>query len=477
MPKLSVAAVRIVLLLLSVLPLLLHAQGGLAKDSMLPVLPAKLYPFLSQKSAKVEDCLDKATKKYLAKLQKQETKLKDKIARVDSIKAKELFSAIEEKYTALQSAPQKLSKYNRIYSGHLDSLTTSLNFLKATGLPNAELQNTLSQFSSLQEKLAQTEAVKKFLTERKHLLKENLERLGMLKELKGFSKQAYYYSAQLKEYKSIWDDPSKLEKQLLEWVMKSEKFKDFFRQNSQLASLFALPGGNTSTASLAGLQTRVGVQQALTARFGPGPNVQQMLQQNMQQAQEQLSDLKSRLSQYGSGNFGNGGEIAMPDGFRPNSQKTKTFLQRLEYGCNIQSQKARGYFPTTSDIGLSLGYKLNDKSSIGIGASYKLGLGKGWNHIRMTSEGVGLRSYLDYKLKGSLYITGGYEQNYRTAFTKIEQLKDYSAWQSSGLVGLSKKYKVSKKVKGDMKLLWDFLGYQQIPRTQAILFRVGYSLK
>jgi len=42
---------------------------------------------------------------------------------------------------------------------------------------------------------------------------------------------------------------------------------------------------------------------------------------------------------------------------------------------------------------------------------------------------------------------------------------------------LSKKYQVSKNLKGEMKLLWDFLSYQQVPRTQTILFRIGYSLK
>jgi hypothetical protein len=112
-----------------------------------------------------------------------------------------------------------------------------------------------------------------------------------------------------------------------------------------------------------------------------------------------------------------------------------------------------------------------------VGASYRVGWGRGWNNLRLTHEGVGLRSYVDMKLKGSLYLSGGYEQNYRTSFQSIQQLKDYSAWQSSGLLGLSKKYRVSKKVKGDMKLLWDFLSYQQIPKTQAVLFRIGFNLK
>ncbi|MGZ8538312.1 MAG: hypothetical protein ACXWV9_08625, partial [Flavisolibacter sp.] len=164
-------------------------------------------------------------------------------------------------------------------------------------------------------------------------------------------------------------------------------------------------------------------------------------------------------------------------GFKPNHQKTKTFIQRIEYGVNFQSQKARYYFPVTSDIGLSLGYKLNDRSVIGIGASYKIGWGPGWNQIAITHQGLGIRTYLDWKIKSSFYISGGYEQNYRTPFHTITQLKNYQSWQRSGLIGLSKKYQVSKKLKGDMKILWDFLSYHQLPGSQPFVFRIGYSLK
>lgn len=454
----------------------LYAQEPTAVPSA--INPQKLYNSLAEKSAGIEAKLDKKTQHYLSSLQGHEEKIRKKLWRKDSTLAKELFAGVEERYQALKAAPQKLSKYSQIYSGHLDSLTTALNFLKAGNLSSPELQKALTQFSSLQGRFNQAETIKKFLAERKQLLKENLELLGLLKGLKGFQKQVYYYSQQVREYKELWQDPSKLEQKLLEFLSKTEAFKDFFRRNSQLASLFSLPSGATPAASLQGLQTRASVQGAITARFGSGPQVQGLIQQNMQVAQGQLSELKNKLTQYGSGSYGNSSsDIEMPEGFKPNNQKTKTFLQRLEYGANIQSQKARSYFPVTSDLGLSLGYKLNDKSSLGVGASYKMGWGKGWNNIRLSNEGVGLRSYIDYKLKGSLYVSGGYEQNYRTAFTNIQQLKEYSNWQSSGLLGLSKKYRISKKVKGEMKLLWDFLSYQQIPRTQAVLFRVGYRFK
>ena len=447
-------------------------------DTLSPALSEKTFAALSKKSTETGKDLDKATGKYLTKLQKQEAKLKAKLWSKDSALAKQLFSGMEEKYASLKNAPQKPGRYNDVYSGHLDSLTTALKFLKGTNLSGEKLQGTLSTYSDLQGKLNQAEAVRKFIQERKTLLKEQFQKLGMIKELKGFQKEAYYYSQQLREIKAVWEDPERLEKALMQWVVKSDTFKEFFRNNSQLGALFALPGGSGSAASLQGLQTRASVQQAITARFGSGPGVQQMLQENMQAAQGQLSELKSKLSQYSSGSVGNSAsDVDLPEGFKPNTQKTKTFLQRLEYGVNLQSQKGSSYFPVTSDIGLSLGYRLSDKSAIGVGASYKLGWGRGWNNIRITHEGVGLRSYLDYQLKGTVYLSGGYEQNYRTAFGNVQQLRDLSAWQSSGLVGLSKKYKVSKKLKGELKLLWDFLSYQQVPRTQAIVFRIGYSLK
>lgn len=291
--------------LLAALCLLLHTANGQdsTKRAQDIVLLSKLYTSLSQKSVDVETRLDKTTGKYLVKLLKQEAKLRDKLAKVDSVKARELFADIEEKYNVLKTTPQKLSKYSSVYSGHLDSLTASLNFLKSTGFLNTEITSTLSRFSSLQAKLNQTEATKKFIQERKRVLKEQFERLGMFKELKSFSKHAYYYATQLKEVQAVWEEPAKLEKNLLDYVTKSDGFKEFFRQHSQLASLFALPGGNSGTASLAGLQTRASVQQVLAARFGSGPAVRQMLQQNIQAAQGRLNELKNKLSGYSSGSL------------------------------------------------------------------------------------------------------------------------------------------------------------------------------
>ncbi|HWJ29076.1 MAG TPA: hypothetical protein VNS32_21205, partial [Flavisolibacter sp.] len=286
------------------------------------------------------------------------------------------------------------------------------------------------------------------------------------------------YRAQFQEYKQAFEDPSKLEQKLLEVVMKIPQFKAFFTKNSLLGSLFTMPGSSTaSTASLQGLQIRAMVNQSLVDRFGSSPDVTQQLQQNLQSAQGQLNDLKSKLSRYSSESYGNSsGDPSMPD-FKTNQEKTHSFSKRLTYGFDIQSQKSRYMFPITSDLGLSLGYKLNQNNMVGIGLAGKIGWGRGWSKIAVTYQGLGMRSFLDVKLKGSIYISGGFEGNYLKLIKSTAQLKDYSAWQKSGLIGLSKKYTISKKLKGELKLLWDFLSYQQVPRAQPIVFRIGYCIR
>lgn len=91
---------------------------------------------------------------------------------------------------------------------------------------------------------------------------------------------------------------------------------------------------------------------------------------------------------------------------------------------------------------------------------------------------------MDVKLKGSFYASGGFEYNYQpvadsliSSSTPGTNWKDVSSWQQSGLVGLSKIISVKSKFfkKTKLQLMWDFLSYQQVPRTQPVKFRVGYN--
>src|SRR5262249_6706267 len=159
-------------------------------------------------------------------------------------------------------------------------------------------------------------------------------------------------------------------------------------------------------------------------------------------------------SSLGAGN----GDVEMPD-FKPNDQRSKTFLKRLEYGANFQTTRNNYMFPTVTDFGASVGYKLGHGNIVGVGASYKLGWGNGIQHVHFSNGGVGLRSFLQVKLKGTFSASGGFEYNYTTPFTAFQQLRQLEYWTKSGLVGVTKTVSMKSSVfkKTTLSLLWDFL--------------------
>jgi hypothetical protein len=450
------------------------------RDSTLCVklysLPGKLFSRINKKSQDLERKLNKQTEKYLARLERQEKKIQRKLWKKDSAAAKAIFGDVTDRYSHLQHS---LSSSESMYSGHLDSMQTAVRFLQqqqTATILSGKYQSALNDYAQLQGKLNQAVEIKKQLKERQQHLKEQLQGFGLTKEFKRFQKDVYYYRAQVDEYKRLLDEPSKLEAKLLQLANRLPAFKEFFAKHSMLASMFRLPGNDpiTSTAPIPGLQTRSSIQQGMLQRFGSGPDVSRAMQQNIQSAQAQINQLKEKVAKLGGGSS----DMDMPD-FKPNSQKTKSFWNRIELGANVQSARGSSFFPVTSDVALSAGYKLNDKSVAGVGLSYKLGWGENIRHIKLTHEGVGLRSFLDVKLKGSLYASGGFEYNYQKPFNSIQQLHGIDNWQQSGLIGVTKVVAVQSKLfkKTKVQILWDFLSYRQIPRTQPLKFRIGYNLK
>lgn len=435
----------------------------------------------------MEKKLDKQSGKLLKRWQKLEERIKRKLSRTDSLKSASIFGKTEQQQKQLK---QKLENTTgKYFIPSLDTLGTSLKFLyqnpqllSINDKTREKLEDALESVNALENKFKNAEEIKNFLRERKKHLQEQLSQIGAkyIKQFKQFNKQVFYYGEQLNEYKTLLSDHKKAERKALELLSRAKPFKDFMRRNSQLASLFRLPADlddPSAQASLAGLQTRAQVNNLIQQQLAiGGPDAQQKFRQNIEEAQNHLNQLKEKSLKNSSQGNSSDEEI---EGFRPNNQKTKSFMQRLELGTNVQSQKPNGYFPVTSDIGLSLGYKLNNKSILGIGASYKIGWGQNIRNITITHQGVGLRGFVDWKLKGSFWMSGGYEMNYRNQFNRIDVLKELSAWQQSGLLGMSKIVSLKTKFfnKTKLQLLWDLLSYRQVPRTQHIIFRIGYSIK
>ena len=452
-------------------------------------LPEKFFNSINQKSQKLQDQLSRQTEKYLERLYKRESRLKRKLDKLDPDISNKLFNGTGEQYKALIRMIKEVSNdktgIEGEYLANIDSLTGCLLFLqqnnhliRVSGELKEKIQTASSQLNQLQSKFHQSERIKEFIRQRKEQIKSVLGEYkgitrNVLKNFNQFSKESYYYSQQIREYKQLLNNPERGQQKLLSLLKRLPAFQQFMKDHGELAGLFAVPANYATAQGLTGLQTRDLVQQLIqNQNSSGGPNAGQIFSQNIQTAQAQLNQFKDKLNQLGGGS----GDIEMPD-FERNDQRTKTFLKRLEYSSNLQTTKANSFFPTTTDLGLSVGYKLNKKNVIGIGSSYKLGWGKDVRHINLSSEGISFRSFADVRLKGSFYASGGFEYNYQKPFAAFRQLYHLNTWQQSGLIGVSKIISIRSKLfkKTKLQLLWDFLSYRQRPNTQPIKFRVGYN--
>lgn len=450
-------------------------------------LPDKYLGQVSQKITDIDGQLTKQSDKYLSSLSKQEEKMRRKLAKLDSSKAAEIFGDTKKVYEQLS---QKLNNINgkgsRAFSGeylpYFDSLSGSLGFLKdAKNIISKskdikeQLGSSLQQVKQLQNKLQEAGDIKAYLFQRQEQLKAALANYTNLpgdisKYLGKYQQQVYYYSRQIQEYKAVLNNPDKLLSKVLQTLQSIPQFQKFMGRYSMLAGIFAPVESAAIDNPL--LPTRSQVMQMIQQQIGSsGSNAQQLLGQQLQQAQGQLAKLKDKFSEMG---ISPGGDMAMPS-YKANQQKTKTFLKRIEYGANFQSQRANNYFPVTTDFAATAGYKIDDTKTIGIGISGKIGWGEGWKHLKISGQGAGARFFIEWKAKGNFWLTGGAEMNYQRPVENFEVFKNYKAWNKSGLIGISRKYNVSKKMKGNMQVLYDFLHQQHTPPTPAFIWRVGYT--
>jgi CII-binding regulator of phage lambda lysogenization HflD len=434
-------------------------------------LTDKMLDALSDRAGITDKKILSQTEKYLDKMEKLERSLRRKCEAKDSSVAKNVFANSDAYYGELRQKIHTVnSPFSNVYSSKLDSLKTGLSFLSQSAalknLPgNEKIKAVLSRYEELQSTLNRTEGIKKHLLQRQQELKAQLAKLN-IPGLKKLEKQVYYYRARMDEYKRMWEDPVAMENKLLGLLRKIPEFGRFFDQYSGLGSVFQL-NGNTNALANPNLQTRSYLNSFVQATRGATLNIQSQVQNNLP---SQANGLPQGLLP-----SGNGGEEM--SSFTPNQQKTRSFFKRLEYGTTFQFARTSNFFPATTDIALSAGYKLNDNSVIGIGAGGKIGLGKSWKDITISGQGISLRSFLDLHLKGNWWISGGWEYNYQRSFSQIRSLYAIDDWKKSALLGLTKS--ISLKPKGLKKyrvqILYDFLHKQTLPFTEAIKFRMGYS--
>ena len=454
-------------------------------------MPNKLFNKISSQTATLEQRLNRQTERYLERMSRKEAKIRAELYKSDSVKAAAIYPQDPQKQYAAwmqkyrEDSSRAVTSMGPEYLPHADSVNGMLGFLsknssllKGGSAQQAQAQAALAQVQQFQAKLQDADAIKAFIQSRNAQLQQYLSQYtqvpgGVSGSLQSYNKEAYYYAEQVREYRQMLNDPDKMIQTALGLLQKLPAFNAFMKQNSFLAGLFSVPAGYGDPQAMSGLQTRDQVLSMIQSQIGQsGGSGASSIQSSLNTAQQDINNLHNKLSSLGGGSGG----MDMPD-FKPNDQRTKTFFKRLEYGTYFQTTPATAYYPSYSDLGLTLAYKLGHSNLIGVGASYKLGWGQPIQHIALSSQGVGLRSFVDIQLKKSFSLTGGYELNYLTPFTSFQDIRLLSRWTPSGLIGVSKTVSMKSTVfkKTQVSVLWDFLSYEQVPRTQPFVFRVGYS--
>ncbi len=480
-------------------------QGYAQQDTTIPTITEVPVKFINQANKKIDKYCNRITsktEKTLQKLAKWENKIHSLLQKADPATAEKLFGQGRETFASMlqkiKDGKILAENYKAKYDAYNDKLITNIKYVE-TQKENLSakyikpLQNAKEKAKQLEEDVTATEIAEKLIKERKkELLTEAYKVLGKSKYLTKINKEAYYYTETLRNYKKLFSDSKKAEQKAFELLKKIPAVNKFIRENSMLASLFGTSNGQIPPSggggALAGLQTRASVNTLIQGRIAAGgPNAAAQISANMQAAQTELKNLKDKIIKAGGSN----NNTELPD-FKPNDEKTKTFKQRLEFGSNFQFGKPNRFVSSQADIAMSAGYKLNDKSIIGVGVSYKMDYGS-LNNFYIKHGGVGLRSYVDYKLKKDIFISGGFEMNYNQSFKNFNDLSAPfgggqvgagigSPWQNAGLLGISKKITLPKAgglgklVKGTkISLLYDILYKTHLVQTQPVVFRVGYN--
>jgi hypothetical protein len=445
---------------------------------------------IDNKYSLLQKLIERKTARMLSRMQKREADLEIGMQGKDSIKAQQLFAGAQARYQQLSTQLKAPVNTGNIpikqYYPAVDSVQAAMGFLKqGANIPGISSEKLFkitaisAQLQQLQASLQNATNAQDFVTQREQQLKAQLMRYGMAGKLIGVNKEVFYYQQQLSQYKSMLNDKQQLEEAVLSTVQKIPAFQNYWQKYSYLSAIFPQTTIDGVIQQPTGLQKKSDIGEIILAKVqsaspnGSGQSPLSALQAQLARGQAKISEMKDMVSNFRIGDAGSS-NMSMP-AFEPNSQHNKKLLDRFEVGFNIQNNQATSALPVISTLGLSLGYLVNDKVTAGIGAAYLLGLGSDFEHLHLSNQGASLRSFIDIKAKGGFWITGGYEYTYMQQFTNLHSIRNFDLWQKSALIGISKKYLVGKK-QANVQLLFNMLYAQDIPQSQPIIFRVGYSL-
>ncbi|HET7116692.1 MAG TPA: hypothetical protein VFI29_09385 [Hanamia sp.] len=222
-----------------------HTQGLDSIAAKMENLPDHFFASIQKKYSSLEKNLTRKTNHYLKKMQRQEKKLQRKAGSSDSTLGKpntnvdSLYAAFKQQLVVKENLAGRMAQKVHLnqYNPFIDTLSTSLSFLeKYKGMAD-KIKLPTGTLNQLESKFNECEQIQKFMAQRKQQMQNLLATFtkvpaSLQNQLLQINKTAYYYSAQVHQYREMMKDPKQIEQKGLSLLQQLPAFQKFMQKNT-----------------------------------------------------------------------------------------------------------------------------------------------------------------------------------------------------------------------------------------------------
>ncbi len=156
-----------------------------------------------------------------------------------------------------------------------------------------------------------------------------------------------------------------------------------------------------------------------------------------------------------------------------NSMAGKPLVQRLVPGVMLQLYNRKVY---SVDFGLQLGYRLSGRITTGVGGVYRFGFHKDYSVYVQSMHVYGLRTYTN------LFVKKGFFVHAEAEWLKTSGVAHASNEQPServigGNFGVGKQYNLTRRIRGNMLVLYRAEFEGNLPQQGKVNLRVGLNMQ
>ncbi len=433
--------------------------------------------------------LEGTQQRLLKRLKRKEGKLASRLQTGDSATCERYQNQETPSYDSISRLPANDPSQTTDSTGHrthtgVDSLKRVLQFTHPEGSPEKLAYE--SRLGKLDRELSHRERINELIQKRGRSLKKVASgSAGKIPGFKGMEKQVYYGREKMKTYKRISEEPSHAEEVALEYLQGTEGFDRAMQQNKGSAPVMGGSGMLTATdMSAAGIQTKEQVNGILTEQLGATniSKTQEHMGKQLQDWQKKYNESAGRARE-GRNSVLQLRSIDKPS-FKVNPMRGLPFWQRIEKQYTLNTFRASAERPARVEAGAMAGFKHTPRLSYGAGLAGSLGMGQGWQQLRFSFEGIGLRTYVAWQWQYGIGAYAGYERMYGRRMFGDDRTQDGGTvpsavratplYTESILIGLTKSYKLTREWNGSVQLLYD-VWWRENGLRSPLVFRLNYN--